>query len=919
MSFWSILDTLLLQPIQLIFETIYMIAYRLIRNPGLSIVALSLVMNFLILPLYMRADAMQEEEKNMENKLRSGVSHIKKTFKGDERMMILQTYYRQNHYKPTYVLRSAVSLFLEIPFFITAYRFLSNLKLLNGVSFGPISDLGSPDGILTVFGITINVLPIIMTVTNLISCIIFTKGSSVRSKIQLYAMALFFLVFLYSSPAGLVFYWTLNNIFSLIKTIFYKLKKPGTVLSILSSCVGLISILYYYLFYDVPSWKRAAFFIGCGILLQIPLLIKLLKSKSSFRFKILKKNYNKKIFLSGALFLSILTGLLIPSAVIKSSPAEFVDITYFYNPFWFIVSAFCFAVGLFVIWMGVFYWLAKPSVKVIFDRAIWIFSGVALLDYMAFGRNLGTLSSGLKYETGLDFNLKTQLINAGILLGVGIILYFLADLKKIQVSKILLMCVLAITGMSVYNLVHIHTSVQGLEARAKAVSEENPGFTLSQNGKNVIVLMLDRAVGVYIPYLFNEKPELKEQFSGFTYYSNVISFGGHTNFGAPALFGGYEYTPYEMNKRDEESLASKHNEALRLMPALFDKNDYAVTICDVPYGNYEYPTDLSVFDIYPDVKKFTLQGKYTDASVKEGMIENNKRNFFCYSIVKVMPLCFQEMLYDRGTYNQSEIVTEGNYAKQTCNGIHTAVGIDADFMKSYNVLNQMASITKISDAETNTFLAMANDLPHYPMLVKEPEYIPENKVDNTKFDAENEERFTINGRTLRMDIPMQMGHYEANMVTMMQLGNWFDYLRENGVYDNTRIILVADHGYDLRHFDDLMLENDMDGTYFYPLLMVKDFNSTGFQTSDEFMTNADVPTMAMEGLIENPINPFTGKLINMDEKTAHDQYIIASHEHRIAKNNGNKFHPSNWYAVHDNIWDKRNWSLLKEEQLFPEK
>ena len=39
--------------------------------------------------------------------------------------MILQTYYRQNHYKPTYVLRSAVSLFLEIPFFIAAYAFLS--------------------------------------------------------------------------------------------------------------------------------------------------------------------------------------------------------------------------------------------------------------------------------------------------------------------------------------------------------------------------------------------------------------------------------------------------------------------------------------------------------------------------------------------------------------------------------------------------------------------------------------------------------------------------------------------------------------------------------------------------------------------------------------------------------------------------
>ena len=38
---------------------------------------------------------------------------------------LLQTYYRQNNYKPTYVLKGATSLFLEIPFFIAAYAFLS--------------------------------------------------------------------------------------------------------------------------------------------------------------------------------------------------------------------------------------------------------------------------------------------------------------------------------------------------------------------------------------------------------------------------------------------------------------------------------------------------------------------------------------------------------------------------------------------------------------------------------------------------------------------------------------------------------------------------------------------------------------------------------------------------------------------------
>lgn len=135
MSFLEIVGTLLLKPLQLIFEIIYMVTNRLIGNPGVSIAVLSFVMNLLVLPLYRRADAMQEEERRMEVKLQKGVAHIKKTFKGDEQMLMIRTYYRQNDYKPVYILRGTVSLFLEIPFFIAAYRFLSGLDLLNGVAF----------------------------------------------------------------------------------------------------------------------------------------------------------------------------------------------------------------------------------------------------------------------------------------------------------------------------------------------------------------------------------------------------------------------------------------------------------------------------------------------------------------------------------------------------------------------------------------------------------------------------------------------------------------------------------------------------------------------------------------------------------------------------------------------------------------
>lgn len=898
-----------------------MMANKVVNNPGLSIVVLSLVMNFLVLPLYMRADAMQEEERDMEIRLRKGVAHIKKTFSGNERMMMLQTYYRQNNYKPTYVLRGAVSLFLEIPFFIAAYRFLSGLQLLNGVSFGPITDLGKPDGLLSIAGFSINILPIIMTGINLVSCVIFTKGSSLKSKIQLYAMAIFFLVFLYSSPSGLVFYWTLNNTFSLIKTIFYKLKNPVKVLSVLFSAAGAGLLIYGLFFYSTPSLKKTTFFVLCGILMQAPLLYTVLKNKIHIKWKLADQTANKKVFLAGGVFLSLLIGVLIPSAVIKSSPQEFVDITYFHNPFWFIISSFCLALGTFVVWMGVFYWLAKPSVKVILDRAIWILSGVAVVDYMFFGKNLGILTSSLKYEKGLDFSWKMQLFNAAVILAVALVLYLIAQRWNKQTFQILAVGCAALCCMSVVNVVNINMSISGIKKQAVGSEGERPHFALSKTGKNVIVLMLDRAMGEYIPYLFQEKPELEKQFSGFTYYSNVVSFGGSTNFGAPALLGGYEYTPFELNKRNHEPLVSKHNEALKVMPVLFDRNHYDVTVCDPVYANYQWIPDLSIYQEYPKIKAYITKGKFSDISSKERLIQDNKRNFFCYSILKSMPLCFQEVLYDRGNYNQgnSQPENETVSAEQTRHGMHTADGLFSGFMESYNVLTNLPYMTDITDNHTNTFLYMSNDTTHEPMLLQTPDYIPAQHVDNTEYDKQHPDRFVCNGRKLKMETELQLIHYHANMATMLQLGNWFDYMRENDVYDNTRIILVSDHGRQLYHSDELQLEDGTDVAGFYPLFMVKDFNSDGFKTSDEFMTNADVPFLAAKDIIAHPVNPFTGTVISTKEKAAHEQYIIASGDWRTTVNNGNTFQPAKWLSVRDNIWNRSNWKVVAKEAVLPAK
>ena len=913
MSFLEILTTVLISPLQLLFEVVYSLSSRVVDNPGLSITALSLVMNFLVLPLYMRSDAIQEEEQKIEAKLAPGIAHIKKTFKGDEQVMMLQTYYRQNHYKPTYVLRSALSLFLEIPFFIAAYQFLSGLTQLEGVSFGPIADLSQPDGLLRLGGFTVNLLPILMTAVNLVSCVIFTKGGSFRSKLQLYAMAIFFLVFLYNSPSGLVFYWTLNNVFSLVKTIFYKLKHPGRVLRLLACGAGILLTAFGLFCISSELLKRKLFFLGAGLLLLAPEAFFLLKGKLSLKFPSYDAKPNSRQFFLGGIVLALITGVVIPSGVIASSPQEFVDINYFYHPLWFIANSACLSLGTFVVWFGVFYKLANDKLKALMDTLIWICTGVAIINYMVFGEYPGVLNTNLQYGVNLYFSTKQQVVNAAVIVAVVIGMALLAVILKKHITQILAIGCAALCCMSISNVYTISDSIRTIRQSSEWQASQSPQFTLSENGKNVIVIMLDRAMGEYVPYLFNEKPELEEQFDGFTYYSNVISYGNCTNVAAPALFGGYEYTPYQLNQRSSESLLSKHNESLLMMPVLFDQNGYKVTFCDPVYANYQWIPDLSIFEEYPGIDTYITKGFYTDTSIKQSQIDVNKRTFFCYGLMKTVPLFLQTTLYNNGNYNNP------NTGAQMIRNMYTADGITPDFAASYSTLQNLSSISQISQGSSNNFIIMVNDTTHDPVMLQEPEYTLSEHVDNTDYERENQDRFNLDGQVLEITSPTQLTHYQTNMAALLRLGEWFDYLRENGVYDNTRIILVADHGRGLEQIPELYLEDcRTDVSYFYPLLMVKDFNSHGFTTCDTFMTNADVPTLATQGLIEDPVNPFTGKAINSQGKNDPIQYVFSTQDWDVVENNGNVFLPGDWYSLENqNIWDKNNWDLAAQNAVSP--
>ena len=238
---------------------------------------------------------------------------------------------------------------------------------------------------------------------------------------------------------------------------------------------------------------------------------------------------------------------------------------------------------------------------------------------------------------------------------------------------------------------------------------------------------------------------------------------------------------------------------------------------------------------------------------------------------------------------------------------------------------------KSADGDDCNFLFFGNTTTHEPTLLSEPDYVPALEIDNTEFDEAHADRYQLNGEVLRVNDPVDeeqgilaMEHYHINMATLLRIGEWLDYLRDNDVYDNTRIIIVSDHGRELRLHDYFVYREgdngriifDVDG--YFPLMMFKDFDSTGFTTDHSFMTNADAPLLIMDGVIDKMVNPFTGRELNNDEKFAHPQYITKSRVNMPSKNNGYTFVPSEWASVHDDLWDRDNWQFFNDETLFPE-
>ena len=798
---------IVLMPLILICESVFLVSCNLIKKYFVSfndytfigILIVSLTINILSLPLYVAAENLQVEERNKQKQMNKVISHINNTFKGDERFLVLNSYYKLEGYNPILQLRLAIPLFLQIPFFSAAYSFFTNSNLFNGVPlhFLPIiNDLSKPDMMLNARGITINILPIFMTVINLVSACIYTSGLNYRNRIQPILLAVVFLLLLYNSPSALVIYWTFNNLFSLIKIVALKLKER--------------------------SYKT-----------QLSTIV-------------LNNNYSKlPIFNKGLAIISLFTiflilGVFIPSNVISSSPGEFVISTP-YNILKFTIYVFF---GYFL-WGLLYVNMLPVKLNKVLGALFFAVCIYFILNHFAFLNKNGTLTESLVYSSGFKRYTVRDIYFDIIFILISLFVFILSikyNNLALKISLILALSVLMVSLSNIFNIM-IFTKDYGNDHTFENNINNNYGkiklSSADSGGKNVIVIMLDRSSGIYFDYVMGCKPELINTFNGFKFYPNTVSCSDITLIGSQPLFGGYDYLPQNSNKRKDVLLVDKHNEALSIMPYNFSKSGYNCTVANLPYENYGIKSRTPLFSNIKNVSQIDLI-----RDVRSNSFDNDKtlnayninKKFIFFSIMKIAPIATKGIIY-------SNLIFSIDQARLT----HS--------LNNYYAFDNLIKNIKIVNDNSFNFFMYDNELTHNDNLVVLPSEIVSVDYDNVK----NLKGEIFNGNIF---------HFSSEVAAYLQVGKFIDYLKFNNVYDNTRIIIVSDHGLN-KDLGEKLNEQyifkscNRNVSYYNPTLLFKDFESHGeLQICNDFMVNADVPFMAMHGLVKEPINPYINSRIH---------------------------------------------------------
>ena len=825
----DLLYTLFIAPLEFWMEKTLFWGFDHTQSWGWAIIVMSLVVNTVILPIYLKAEHWQEEERSIRKSFEKDEAMIKRTFKGQERFAMITTMHRQAGYSPLLTLRSSIGFFLQIPFFFAAYHFLSHFEPLQGISFLGLNDLSKPDELFKIGDFTINFMPILMTVINIVSALIYTQNLSKRDKYQLYGMAAIFLVLLYNAASGLVLYWTFNNFYSLGKNVVINfLNKFKT-----NSNQALQR--------DFP-WSIVS--LTTLLLLCLPELVWLSDLSA------ISENVND---LLTSLISYYLLGLLIAIAI----GVLLRRVSHYVEPIF--LTALCLALLYAFIFTGDYGTLqgkVLTSPEALYERGSNIIKDIGIICVVIF-------CMILLIKKSTDFISKISKISkaccfCSIVLGIALAV-------PIQLSN-------SSSPSIIKTSEHEDTKLNELKT---IYWDKFLGF--SSNHKNLVLIILDMFTGDHLPHILKDYPEIQDGLEGFVYYPDTLAAGSGTIFGVPAILGGKAYFYDEMEARGLKTTRNEIANAANVIPQLLE--GWSSINATLEFYNEELAKQPTVH--FP--RKFwndNFASNYFNNSFIKVSARGQQLHLMSIALFKAFPYSLRRKVYRKGEwlYPIEQLATHRDFS--LLQALSENSFVKETLYSTYRMIH--TGTTHSKNFSDKTFKpAFRKAVPSDPIWEITHPFIDYN-------------------------------HYISEVASLKELIKWLDLLKNKNIFDNTRIIIVSDHGdWDAsRLMKSIGLQPFRDNYYGEKLvnpgmrsalLLFKDFNNSESFYTDEFslLSNGDIVEILLKDICTVPIIHQTG----FKEK---------SNPERIRKyqsGNVQKSTLQTLFEIEGTMYNKNNWKL----------
>ncbi|MEW6535306.1 MAG: membrane protein insertase YidC [Candidatus Auribacterota bacterium] len=187
--------------------------FGIVKSYGVAIIILTIAIKLLFYPFTKKSFKSMKQMQSLQPK----IAVLKEKYKNDQQKLQQETMalYKKEKVNP---LGGCLPMLVQLPIFFALFRTLSNAYELIHAKFFWIQSLSAPDHFMTLpigDGFPLNILPLIMGVTMVVQ----QKMSTVDPQQQkmMMMMPVFFTFLLYNLPSGLVLYWTLSNVISIVQ------------------------------------------------------------------------------------------------------------------------------------------------------------------------------------------------------------------------------------------------------------------------------------------------------------------------------------------------------------------------------------------------------------------------------------------------------------------------------------------------------------------------------------------------------------------------------------------------------------------------------------------------------------------------------------------------------------------------------